>query len=126
MNHGYIFFEIHVDDVGRAVKFYQTVFGWKMSRNPGVPIEYYDIETGGSRGGMLQRPVQAPSLGQGTNAFVCSLEVGDFDSIAAKILSNGGQVALEKFPIPGRCWQGYFIDTEGNTFGIFEVDEKAG
>ncbi|MBI5950559.1 MAG: VOC family protein [Chloroflexi bacterium] len=126
MNDGYIFFEIHVDDVGRAVKFYQTVFGWKMSRNPGVPIEYYDIETGGSCGGMLQRPVQAPSLGQGTNAFVCSLEVGDFDSIAAKILSNGGQVALEKFPIPGRCWQGYFVDTEGNTFGIFEVDEKAG
>jgi len=126
MNHGYIFFEIHVDDVGRAVKFYQTVFGWKMSRNPGVPIEYYDIETGGSRGGMFQRPVQAPSLGQGTNAFVCSLEVGDFDSIAAKILSNGGQVALEKFPIPGRCWQGYFVDTEGNTFGIFEVDENAG
>ncbi|MBK8823461.1 MAG: VOC family protein [Anaerolineales bacterium] len=126
MNHGYIFFEIHVDDVGRAVKFYQTVFGWKMSHNPGVPIEYYDIETGGSRGGLLQRPVQAPSLGQGTNAFICSLEVESFDATAAKILSNGGQVALEKFPVPGRCWQGYFIDTEGNTFGIFEVDEKAG
>ncbi|MBK8619124.1 MAG: VOC family protein [Anaerolineales bacterium] len=126
MNHGYIFFEIHVDDVGRAVKFYQTVFGWKMSRNPGVPIEYYDIETGGSRGGLLQRPVKAPSLGQGTNAFICSLEVESFDATAAKILSNGGQVALEKFPVPGRCWQGYFIDTEGNTFGIFEVDEKAG
>ena len=126
MNHGYIFFEIHVDDVGRAVKFYQTVFGWKMSRNLSLPIEYYDIETGGSRGGLLQRPVQAPSLGQGTNAFVCSLEVENFDAIAEKIMKGGGQVALEKFPVPGRCWQGYFIDTEGNTFGIFEVDEKAG
>jgi uncharacterized protein len=126
MNHGYIFFEIHVDDVGRAVKFYHTVFGWKMSRNPGVDIEYYDIETGGSRGGLLQRPVKAPSPEQGTNAFVCSLEVESFDAIAAKILSNGGQVALEKFPVVGRCWQGYFIDPEGNTFGIFEVNEKAG
>jgi hypothetical protein len=28
--------------------------------------------------------------------------------------------------VPGKCWQGYFIDTEGNTFGIFEVDEEAG
>lgn len=45
---------------------------------------------------------------------------------AAKIMSNGGQIALEKFAIPGRCSQVYFIDTEGNTFGIFEVDEKAG
>ena len=26
----------------------------------------------------------------------------------------------------GKCWQGYFIGTEGNTFGIFEVDEQAG
>ncbi len=126
MNHGYIFFEIHVDDVKRAVAFYQTVFGWSFNRNAGVPIEYYDIETGGSRGGLLQRPVQAPSLGQGTNAFICSLEADNFDTIAEKILSNGGQVALEKFPVVGRCWQGYFIDTEGNTFGIFEVDEKAG
>ena len=121
-----IFFEIQADDVQRATKFYTTVFDWKMNRNPGVPIEYYDIETGDSRGGLLQRPVQAPSLEQGTNAFVCSLEVDNFDATAAKIMSNGGQVALEKFPVVGRCWQGYFIDTEGNTFGIFEVDEKAG
>jgi len=126
MNRGYIFFEIHADDVGRAAKFYQTIFGWKMSRNPGVPIEYYDIETGGSRGGLLQRPVKASPPEMGTNAFICSLEVESFDAIAAKILSNGGQVALEKFPVVGRCWQGYFIDTEGNTFGIFKVDEKAG
>ena len=28
--------------------------------------------------------------------------------------------------VEGRCWQGYFFDTEGNTFGIFEVDGKAG
>jgi uncharacterized protein len=27
--------------------------------------------------------------------------------------------------VPGTCWQGYFIDTEGNTFGIFQVDEEA-
>lgn len=121
-----IFFEIHVDNVQRAVNFYKTIFGWNMSRNPGVPIEYFDIETGDSRGGLLQRPVKAPSLGQGTNAFICSLEVDNFDATAAKILSLGGMVALEKFPVVGRCWQGYFIDPEGNTFGIFEVDEKAG
>jgi predicted enzyme related to lactoylglutathione lyase len=99
MNHGDIFFEIHVDDVDRAVKFYQSVFGWAMSRNPGVPIEYYDIETGGSRGGLLQRPMKAPAPGQGTNALICSLEVNNFDATAAMILSNGGQVALEKFPV---------------------------
>ena len=122
----HIFFEIQADDMQRAAKFYQTVFGWEMSRNPGVPIEYWDIETGGSRGGLLQRPARTPPPEHGTNAFVCSIQVEDFDEIAGRIISNGGQVALEKFPVVGRCWQGYFIDTEGNTFGIFEADEKAG
>lgn len=122
----YLFFEIQADDVQRAAKFYQTVFGWKMSRNSGVPIEYWDIETGGSRGGLLKRPAKTTPPEHGTNAFVCSIEVESFDSVTNKIMSNGGQVALDKFPVIGRCWQGYFIDTEGNTFGIFEVDEKAG
>jgi uncharacterized protein len=121
-----IFFEIQADDVWRAAKFYQTVFGWKLSPNPGAPIEYLDIETDGSRGGLLKRPAKIPPPEHGTNAYVCSMEVGNFDVTASMILSSGGQIALEKFPIPGRCWQGYFIDTEGNTFGIFQVDEHAG
>ena len=125
MNHGYIFFEIQADDVQRAAKFYQAVFDWKFSPNPGAPIEYLDIETGGSRGGLLQRPSKTPPPEHGTNAFVCSVEVEDFDGIAEKVASNGGQVALEKFPIPGRCWQGYFIDTEGNTFCLLQPDPAA-
>jgi len=56
---------------------------------------------------------------------VCSIEVENFDATEQKILSLGGEVALPKFAIPGKCWQGYFVDTEGNTFGIFEVYESA-
>jgi predicted enzyme related to lactoylglutathione lyase len=125
MNHGSLFFEIQADDVRRAAQFYQSVFGWNFNRNPGAAIEYLDIETGGSRGGLFKRPAKTPPPEHGTNAFVCSVEVEDFDAIANKIMANDGQVALEKFAVPGRCWQGYFIDTEGNTFGIFEVDENA-
>jgi uncharacterized protein len=46
------------------------------------------------------------------------MEVEDFD-VVAQILDLGGKVALPKFAVPGVCWQGYFIDTEGNTFGLF-------
>jgi len=125
MNHGTLFFEIQADDVARALSFYQAVFDWKFNKNPGTPIEYFDIETGRARGGLLGRPAKTPPPEHGTNAYVCSLEVENFDEIAARIMANGGQVALDKFAIQGRCWQGYFIDTEGNTFGIFEVDESA-
>jgi predicted enzyme related to lactoylglutathione lyase len=57
---------------------------------------------------------------------VCSLEVESFDATAKEIEKVGGIVALPRFAVPGLCWQGYFVDTEGNTFGIFQVDPNAG
>ncbi|MCI0706402.1 MAG: VOC family protein [Ignavibacteriae bacterium] len=122
---GHIYFEIQADDTRRAISFYRKVFGWQFTEAPGLPVEYWRIETGGNAGGLLKRPAKSPPPESGTNAFVCSLEVESFDETARKIASAKGQIALPKFAVPGTCWQGYFIDTEGNTFGIFEVDENA-
>jgi len=122
-----IYFEIQADDVRRAADFYSQVFGWTFSEVKGHSVPYWQIEVGGwSGGGLLKRQAERPAAQSGTNAFVCSFEVERFDDTSAKILSLGGVVALPKFSVPGKCWQGYFIDTEGNTFGIFEVDEQAG
>ncbi|WP_234572722.1 VOC family protein [Rhodohalobacter sp. 614A] len=121
----HIYFEIQADDLQRASDFYGEIFGWKFQKNPHAPVEYRWIETGGTRGGLLKRPADTPPPECGTNAYVCSIEVDDFDATAKKIEKLGGQVAMPKFAVPKVCWQGYFLDTEGNTFGIFEVDEKA-
>jgi len=124
---GKMYFEIQVDDIARAVAFYSNVLGWRFSQAQGLPVEYWRISTGGgSEGGLLKRPAAKPPLECGTNAFVCSFEVKDFDATERRILGLGGLVALPKFAVPGRCWQGYFLDSEGNVFGIFEVDETAG
>jgi len=122
---GHIYFEIQADDPQRAVDFYKGVFGWKFEEVHGLPVEYWRIETGGARGGLLKRPAKPPPPECGTNAFVCSLEVENFDETGQQIISLDGKIALPKFAVPGICWQGYFIDTEGNTFGIFQVDETA-
>lgn len=119
------YFEIQADDTNRAVRFYREIFGWKFDRVEGLPIEYWRIETSGPRGGLLKRPAKTPPAQHGTNAFVCSMEVAGFDDIAAKIASHGGEIAMPKFAVAGVCWQGYFIDTEGNTFGIFQPDANA-
>jgi predicted enzyme related to lactoylglutathione lyase len=125
-NHGHLYFEIQADDPARALRFYTSVFDWKFTPVPGLPVPYWSIETGGSRGGLLARPAPAPPMPSGTNAFCCSIEVQSFDATAAAILGAGGIVALAKFAVPATCWQGYFLDTEGNVFGIFEVDANAG
>lgn len=119
------YFEIQSSDTDRDIKFYESVFGWKFVKEEYVPIEYYRIETNGINGGLLKRPAKVPPMEFGTNAFVCSIQVENYDKTNELILQHGGQVALPKFAIPGRCWQGYFIDMDNNTFGIFEVNENA-
>jgi len=118
------FFEIQSSQPEREVEFYKAVFGWNFVKDEHLPIEYYHIETAGISGGLLQRSVAVPPDQCGTNAFTISIQVDNFDETSAKILKAGGRIAMPKFAIWGR-WQGYFIDTDNNVFGIFEIDENA-
>jgi len=119
------YFEIQSSDPQREVRFYSNVFAWQFIRQERMPIEYYRIETEGINGGLLKRPVDALPTAHGTNAFTCSMEVQSFDKTAETILAKGGKIAMPKFAVPGRCWQGYFMDEDNNVFGIFEVDFNA-
>jgi predicted enzyme related to lactoylglutathione lyase len=119
------YFEIQALNPDAAIRFYNEVFGWRFTRAEGMPIPYWRIETDGIRGGLLQRPAPLPPPQSGTNAFVCSMEVPDFDDVARQIQQLGGQVAMAKFAVPGVCSQGYFIDVAGNTFGLFQADANA-
>lgn len=126
-----VHFEIQADDLDRAMTFYTAAFDWSFEdygQFTGSP--YFGIVTGpedapGINGGLLKRPVPAPDLAQGTNAFVCTVQVDDYDATEERILAAGGQVALPKMALTGMAWQGYYIDTEGNTFGIHQPDPNA-
>ncbi len=126
-----VHFEIQVDDIERAKAFYKAAFGWSFDdygQFTGSP--YWGIVTGqddeaGINGGLLQRPAPAPGAGQGANAFVCTMGVEDYDATHQRILDAGGQVALPKTALTGMAWQGYYLDTEGNTFGIHQPDPEA-
>lgn len=121
---GLNYFEIQVNNPEQAITFYSNIFGWEFTKLD-MPIDYWLIETDGLHGGMLKRPIPLTNKASGANAFVCSVEVENFDSIAQSIVQAGGSIVLAKFPVTGKCWQGYFSDTEGNTFGIYQVDSKA-
>ena|SRR5689334_10726675 len=126
-----VHFEIQAGDVERAKTFYGDVFGWQFQDwSQATGSTYWGIVTGpdeqaGINGGLLQRPTAAPGPEQGTNAFVCTLQVDDYDDAESRILAAGGHVALPKFALPGMAWQGYYLDPEGNTFGIHEPNPDA-
>lgn len=132
MKNRVVHFEIQFDDIELAKKFYGDVFGWEFQAWPMGPETYWAIMTApkdspepGINGGFVKKPAPAPKAEQGTNAFVCTIQVENFDEIAKKIEAAGGKVAMPKFAIPGMAWQGYFLDTEGNTFGVHQASSDA-
>ncbi len=119
------FFEIQAADPETAMQFYGEVFGWTFTKDESIPIEYYRIVTQGMHGGLLKRPAKTPPTEHGTNAFTCSIQVEDFDRTSEMILLYHGRIAMPKFAVIGKCWQGYFLDPDNNIFGIFQIDEQA-
>ena len=126
-----VHFEIHVNDMERAKTFYGEVFGWSFqdwSDYAGMP--YFGAVTGnenehGIAGALMQRQSAPPETHQALNAFACTIGVENYDLTEAKIIENGGKLAMPKFALPGMAWQGYYIDPEGNTFGIHQPDVNA-
>lgn len=119
------YFEIMADEPEKLAAFYTEVFGWVFEKDPMIPVDYWRIQSEGMLGGLLKRTMPALAIEKGANSFVCSMMVEHFDKTAQKILQEGGKVVVKKFAVTGKCWQGYFIDPQGNAFGIFEVYEKA-
>lgn len=127
-----VHFEIQADEPARAATFYTEVFGWKIDLWPGLGWDYWVVMTGekdtkesGIHGGLLKRPVPLAEQQCGVNAFVCTMEVANYDATEQKILAAGGKIAMPKFALAGMAWQGYYLDTEGNTFGIHQADLNA-
>jgi uncharacterized protein len=126
-----VHFEVQADDLDRARDFYAKALDWTFADYGSVTgSPYWGIITGsgdepGIDGGLLQRPAPAPGPQQGTNAYVCTVQVADYDETERRILAAGGQVALPKMALTGMAWQGYYLDSEGNTFGIHQPDPQA-
>ncbi|MCC4770474.1 VOC family protein [Methanosarcina sp. DH2] len=124
-----IHFEIHAEDVERAKKFYEDIFGWKIEKWGG-PMDYWSITTGkegepGIDGGLMKRQGKEPGEETVIKSYVCTIDVPDIDEYLNKIKQHGGKVAMEKGPIPSIGWLAYCFDTEKNLFGTMQPDMSA-
>jgi uncharacterized protein len=116
-------FAINADDVPRARRFYEQVFGWQFE--PWGPPNFYLIETGDERirpvGGLLQERREL-SPGNKMVGFECTIGVDDIDRTIRAIEANGGKIAMAKFHIPTVGTGVYFFDTEGNVAGAMQYE----
>ena len=119
-------FSINADDVSRARRFYEQVFGWRFE--PWGPPNFYLIETGNPKapgvGGLLQ---ERRELVKGTRmvGFECTIGVDDIDHTIRQITTNGGKIAMSKFSIPTVGSGVYFNDPEGNVAGAMQYEPGA-
>ena len=129
-----VHFEIPSDDIERTKKFYTDLFGWKIEKWPGTdnsqltsaagqPMEYWMVTTTDDKGnkalggGMMKR--QMPEQ-QVTNY----INVKSVDEYSSKAERLGGKVVVPKTAIPGMGYYAVCLDTENNSFGIFESGDS--
>ena len=117
-----VHFEIPADDPERAIKFYESVFGWRIEKWEG-PIEYWLVMTGpedepGIDGGLTRREDPATTI----ENFI---DIKDLDASLKAVRSQGGEITRPRMAVPGVGWLAYIKDTEGNVFGLMERDQNA-
>lgn len=117
-------FEIPVDDLQRAQKFYGHIFGWQFETGNFDGFEYTSVlskgdnpESAGINGGMMKR--QNPEQ-QITNYIT----VPSIDDMLVQIQAHNGKILMPKQEISGIGYFALCQDTENNTFGIWENISK--
>ncbi|TLY09565.1 MAG: VOC family protein [Thaumarchaeota archaeon] len=118
-----VHFEIPSDNIERANKFYNGLFGWKTEKMPG-PMEYWMFRTGNENGeqviggGIMKR--QQPQ--QPITNYIGVESVSEYSKKVEKL---GGKVKVPKTEIPDMGWFAICTDTENNTFALWERNPKA-
>jgi uncharacterized protein len=115
MSSNIVFFSVHADDLPRAQRFYESVFGWKFE--PWGPPGVFLVATGdkddpGIQGSLQKRHEVVPN--KRLFGFECTIGVDDIDAAAAAVVANGGTIIFPKFEIPTVGWIVKIQDPEGN------------
>jgi hypothetical protein len=118
-----VHFDVPADDIERAKKFYSALLGWKFES---FPMMQYNLitttnldGTPGVGGGMGKRMEPSQRM---MNYF----GVSSIDIAMKQVKSLGGKILSEKMAVPRMGYLVNCIDTEGNLFGLWEEDTRAG
>ena len=114
-------FEIYVQDMARARRFYETVFDVKLEKLDSGDLEMWAFQMAGDKpgaGGALVRMPGMPSSPGGTLVYFgcndCAVEAG-------RVETAGGKIQREKMSIGQYGHIVLAVDTEGNLIGMHSM-----
>jgi uncharacterized protein len=114
-------FEIPVVDMARAMKFYETMSGKKLRREPfgapGEELAIFDMGNEASvQGALLLRASAKPST---TGTIVYLNAAPSIDAWLGRVEAAGGSITFAKMTLPdGNGYIAHIIDSEGNKVGL--------
>ncbi|KAG8986873.1 hypothetical protein FRB93_005020 [Tulasnella sp. JGI-2019a] len=122
--------EIPATDLARCQKFYETVFGWKITPMPGATAEpTVLLFNAGPSNGNFKKVAEGDHLSAARDASkskmgICvTMAVDSIDATLKSIQEAGGETYIDKAEIPGGT-MGYvasFLDTEKNVMGLWSM-----
>ena len=113
-------FEISVSDIGRAKKFYETIFGIEMPQQEmmGHHMAFFPSENmnGKVSGALVQGPMHQPGK-DGVKLYLNGNP--DLSDALGKVEAAGGKTLTPKTKITDEIgFMAFFADTEGNTIAL--------
>ena len=115
--------DVSVDDVPKAIAFYQTLFGWDIPAG-GPEVGGYSIAHLNGRIVAAIGPKMGPP---GTpSAWTTYLATDDVDATAAKIKGTGGQLLAEPMDVMSEGRMAIAFDTTGAAFGLWQGGKTTG
>jgi predicted enzyme related to lactoylglutathione lyase len=120
-------FAINADDVPRARRFYENVFGWRFQAYG--PPGFYMVDPDTARvdvpiRGSLQKRREIVK-GVPMRGFECTISVADIQAAAASVEANGGTIVMPICTLAGVGQLLFFQDPEGNIAGAMQYDQNA-
>ena len=114
-------FEIYVDNMERARKFYQEVLKVELQRLEGPDVEMWAFPM--DRGGLGSSGslVHMPGFKVGGNSVIVYFMSEDCATEEARVVPAGGKIQKSKFSIGQYGFITLAVDTEGNMFGIHSM-----
>ena len=114
-------FEIYVDDMERAKKFYESVFEKKLEKLSSPEIEMWsfagEMNTYGAAGAL----VKMTGFSAGRNSVIIYFSCSDCSVEEKRAIENGGKLQKKKMSIGQHGFISLVYDTEGNMIGLHSM-----
>jgi predicted enzyme related to lactoylglutathione lyase len=112
---------VHVEfstrNLDESGKFYEKLFGWKITHMPEMNYALWEAADG-SGGGFNMLGV-AQGLETKAGDVLVYVDSDDIEADLNKAKSLGAKIIQEKHEIPGQGWFGIFQDPTGNKVAVY-------